>query len=229
MRAQLVTALTYTFVGAVETWKPTSEYMGDQPHDSTGSVTVLTATGSLSQLRPHYLGESRELLRVLLNATSCAEANLALDVLRDTVPEKVLVNACNLREVIRALPSSPFTMRVDEATLSRVAGLERSIAAMGKKLPDGIELSITTAGNLVLDVIVKDGVRKHFWNPIPVKEDFVHSEILDLAIESDHLLNSVIDLAHAMGVVFNPKFYLSLEDWHLDHAQDVFRGLGELF
>lgn len=190
---------------------------------------MLTATGSLAQLRPHFTGESRELLRVLLNATSSAEANLALDVLRDTVPEKALVNACNLREVLRSLPTSPFAMRVDEETMAKTAGLERRIAAMRKTLPDGLELSITTAGNLVLDVIVKDGDTKYFWNPVPIVDDFVNSEVVDLAIGSDHLLNAVIDLAHCMGVVFNPKFYLSLEDWHMDHARDVFKGLEELF
>jgi hypothetical protein len=190
---------------------------------------LLTATGSLAQLRPHYTDEARDLFRVLLNATSSAEANLALDVLRESVPEKVLVNACNLREVIRALPTSPFAMRVDEDTLAKTAGLERNIAALSRQLPDGTELAITTAGNLVLDVIVKVDGEKYFWNPVPVTDDFVHTEMVDLAVESDHLLNALIDLAHAMGVVFNPKFYLSLEDWHLDYAEDVFEGLGDLF
>lgn len=190
---------------------------------------MLTATGSLTQLRPHFTGESRELLRVLLNSTSSAEANLALEVLRETVPEKALVNACNLREVLRSLPTSPFAMRVDEETLAKTAGLERRIAAMSKRLSDGLELSITTAGNLVLDVIVKDGDEKYFWNPVPVVDDYVNSAVVDLAIESDYLLNAVIDLSHCMGVVFNPKFYLSLEDWHLDYAQDVFEGLENLF
>lgn len=190
---------------------------------------MLTAIGSLAQLRPHYSGESGELLRVLLNATSCAEANLALDVLRDTVPEKVLVNACNLREVLRALPASPFAMCTDEKTLEKAMGLERRIAAMGLMLPDGTELVVTTAGNLVLDVIVKARGEKLFWNPVPVTDDYVNSEVLDLVIESDYLLDAMLELVRAMGIVFNPKFYLSLEDWHLEYASDVFEGLGDLF
>jgi hypothetical protein len=196
---------------------------------ASGGTALLTATGSLAQLRPHYVDEARDLFRVLLNATSPAEANLALDVLRESVPEKVLVNACNLREVLRSLPTSPFPMRVDEDTLVKAAGLKRSIACMGKQLPDGIELAITTAGNLALDVIVRRGGEKYFWNPVPVTEDFCTTPIVDLVIESDYLLNEMIDLAHTMGVVFNPKFYLSLEDWHLDYAEDVFDGLGDLF
>lgn len=190
---------------------------------------MLTATGSLAQLRPHYVGETRDLMRILLNATSPTEANLALDVLSASVPEKALVNGCNLREVIRSFPSSPFAMRVDTDTLAQSMGFERSVAALSMRLPDDIELAVTTAGNLVLDVIVKANGEKHFWNPVPVTDDFVHTEVLDLAIESDHLLNAVIQLAHGMGVVFNPKFYLSLDDWHLDNAEDVFNGLGGLF
>jgi hypothetical protein len=191
--------------------------------------TVLTATGCIALLRPHYVGESRELLRVLLNATSPTEANLALEVLRSTLPEKSLVQACNLREVLRSLPTSPFAMRVDEETLAKTAGFERRMAAMSKDLPDGVELAITTAGNLVLDVIVRLEGEKHFWNPIPVTDDFVHTQVLDLVFESDHLLSAMIEMTTTMGVAFNPKFYLSLEDWQLEYAQDVFEGIRDLF
>jgi len=190
---------------------------------------VLTATSGLATLRPHYVGETRELMRILLNATSAAEANLALEVLKDILPDKTLVAACNLREVLCALPASPFPMRVDEDTLARTAGLDRRIAAMGRVLPDGLELVVTTAGNLVLDIIIRRDGEKYFWNSVPVTDDFVNGPVLDLLLDSDHLLHAAVDLAAAMGVVFNPKFYLSLEDWHLEYASDVFEGLGDLF
>lgn len=190
---------------------------------------MLTATSGLAQIREHYDGEAREMLRVVLNSTSAAEANLALEVLKPSVPEKALVCACNLREIIRALPSSPFAMRVDESVLARAAGLERHMATLEKTLPDGTELIVTTAGNLVLDIIVRHEGEKLFWNPIPVTDDYISIGVLDRLIESDHLLDAIIDLAQCMGVVLNPKFYLSLEDWHLEYAADVFDGLGGLF
>lgn len=190
---------------------------------------MLTATDALARIRAHYDGESRDLLNVVLNSTSAAEANLAVEVLRKIVPVKALVDACNLREVLRSLPASPFPMRVDEETLCRAGGFEQRIAAMGKRLPDGIELVVTTAGNLVLDVIIKHRGEKYFWNPTPVTDDFVSSGVLELVVESDHLLESVIDLARVMGIDFNPRFYLSIEDWHMEYAADVFEGLGELF
>jgi hypothetical protein len=190
---------------------------------------LITATSGLTQVRSQYHGERREMLRILLNSTSVAEANIALDVLALTVSESTLIAACNLREVIKELPASPFAMNVDEASLSRTANMERHMASMGKILPDGIELIVTTAGNLVLDIIIKDRGSKFFWNPMPVTDDYVNGSVLDLLITSDHLLDEVIALATAMGMVFNPSFYLSLEDWHLEYASDVFAGMRDLF
>ena len=169
------------------------------------------------------------MFRVLLNATSAAEANLALEVLRQTVPERGLVIACNLREVLRALPGSPFTMRVDEATLCKSAGFEAKMASFHKRLPDGIELVVTTAGNLVLDLIVKSSGEKYFWTPIPVRDDFVNPEVVDLVVESGYLLDEVIELVKCMGIVFNPRFYLSLADFQLDYAAEVMQRLDDLF
>ena len=191
---------------------------------------MLTATKTtLGAIRSYYGDETRDLLRVLLNAASVAEANLALQLLVDSVPEKVLVGACNLREVLSELPSTPFTMRADEATLARTAGLERHIAAMSKVLGDGCELVVTTAGNLVLDVIVRHEGEKLFWNAVPVTDDFVNTGVLDLVVGSEYLLDAVIDLATCMGAVFNPKFYVSLEDWRIEYAADAFECLGDLF
>lgn len=190
---------------------------------------MLTATDALGRLKAHYRDDTLEFMRILLNSKSPTEANLALEVLRTSVPERDLVGACNLREVLAAFPHAPFCMRVDEQTLSRVCGMDRGIAAMSKVLDDGCVLAVTTAGNLVLDVIVKRDGEKYFLNPAASNEDFVTPEVVDLFFTSDTLLDNVIDLVKEMGVVFNPKFYLSLEDWHLEYAQDVFSGLEGLF
>jgi len=194
-----------------------------------GGPALLTLTTGLSRLRQYVTAENRDLFRVLVNATSAAEATLALQILSPDVPEKVLVTACNLREVLRGMPVSPFPMRVDEQTLIRSAHLEKELAALGRTLPDGLELVVTTAGNLVLDVIVKDGGTKLFWTPMPVIEDFVNPEVVDLLIDSDYLLDEAIELFTCMGVVFNPRFYMSVDDFTLEYASDALAGLGDLF
>ncbi len=190
---------------------------------------MLTATSYLSAVRTYFEDDARELLSVIMNSTSNVEANLALQVLREQVPEKVLVSACNIREVLASLPSSPFAMRVDEETLMKSAELTRNIATFERRLDDGLLLAVTTAGNLVLDVIVKDGDEKYFWNSVPIEDDFITDEVLGLVIDSEHLLDAVVRLVQAMGLVFNPRFYLSLEDWALDYAEDAFSALSDLF
>lgn len=191
---------------------------------------MLQVTTGLSQLKTHYNPQTKELLGVLLNSTSAAEASLALEGLKGLAPEKALVTACNLREVLQAVPPSPFVMSTDEETLARVADLKRDIAALGKTLPDGIEVCITTAGNLVLDLIVRtaDG-QKLFWTPIPVELDFINPHIVGLLMDSPYLLDEIIEIIKSMGVVFNPKFYLSIEDFRLEYAAASFTALDDLF
>lgn len=190
---------------------------------------MLTATSAIASIREFYTEENRDLFNLVLNACSAAEANLALNLLVDEVPEKVLVACANLREVLHDLPESPFCMRVDEETLSRALNFDRQIACLSKELDDGVELAVTTAGNLVLDIIVRSDGEKYFWSTQPNADDFVSPKLLPLIVESDYLIDEVVELAKEMGLVFNPKFYLSLEDWRLEYAQDAMEGLGELF
>lgn len=189
-----------------------------------------TATsGGLARIRTHYDTSTRDLFHVLLNATSQTEANFALDILSESIPDKALVAAVNLREVLAALPLSPFSMRVDEQTLLNSAGLTKQCALMGKVLDDGVEILVTTAGNLVLDVIISAPRGRYYLSPIPATEDFVTPGLIDVLLESDLLVDALIDLVTSMGLVFNPKFYLSVEDWHLEYAKEAVRGLEDLF
>lgn len=190
---------------------------------------MLTTATPLGLIGEHYRGECRELFHIVLNSTSATEANIALEVLSGSVPERTLVAACNLREVLAELPATPFAMRVDEDTLAGAAGLTRHMAVLERVLDDGTVLAVTTAGNLVLDILVAHRGERHYWNPVPIDTDRVTASVLDAVVDSPDLLDSVIELITAMGMVFNPTFYLSLEDWKLEYAADVFEGIGELF
>lgn len=100
---------------------------------------------------------------------------------------------------------------------------------MGMELPDGTGLWVMTAGNFVLDIIVRLGDEKYYWNLVPVVDELVTPEVADLLINSDYLLTAAIEFTTTMGLVFNPKFYVSIEDWHLDNAAEVLGGLEGLF
>ena len=43
------------------------------------------------------------------------------------------------------------------------------------------------------------------------------------------MLEAVISLVKDMGAVFSPRFYLSLEDWKLDHAADMMSDAASFF
>ena len=189
-----------------------------------------TATsGGIARIRSHYDEETKDLFEVLLDSTSQTEANFALGILMRHVPDKCLVAAVNLREVLAALPRSPFPMRVDEQTLMNAARLTKSGACMGRVIGNGLELHVTTAGNLVLDIIVRTRDAKYYLSPIPALDDFVSLPLIDLIVNSDVLLDEIIELVTCMGIVFNPKFYLSVEDWHLEYAKEAMSGLEDLF
>jgi hypothetical protein len=48
-------------------------------------------------------------------------------------------------------------------------------------------------------------------------------------MERRSLLNELICLVKAMGMPFAPKFYLSLQDWMLQYAEDTMEDLHGLF
>ena len=136
------------------------------------------------------------------------------------------MTACNLREALKSLPCSPFSMCVDEETLCRTARLDRRMAAHAEVRAGRNRAVVTTAGNLVLDIIVKHDTEKYFWTPIPITDNYANPNVVDLLVTSSYLLDEVIELVKCMGLVFNPKFYLSLSDFHLENAADVFEGIG---
>jgi len=190
---------------------------------------VIKTSRGLALIRDYYNDETCYMFRIVLNSTSALEANIALELLLKSVPDRALICAVNMRELFKSLPAPPFAMAVDEETLTRVAGLEKNMAALEKGLEDGNSVIVTTAGNLVLDLIVRDGDVKHFWTPTPITSDFMNPDLIELVLFSDYLLESIVDLFVAMGVPVHPNFFMSLEDWCLENATEAMRDLQELF
>lgn len=193
---------------------------------------MLAVVRGLPSVRSYYAREQRELLRILLNAASAAEASFALNLLRDSMPEKELVAAVNIREVLRELPVCPFPMAVDTETLVRVAGLERDRSAWKRDYDDksgAYGISVLGDGNLCYDLLVSDGERNIFWTPHPHNGMLLHPDALDLAMDRDTLLQEFIEVALAMGLPFSPTFYLSVDDWMLEYAEEAMNDLEGLF
>jgi len=119
-------------------------------------------------------------------------------------------------------------MAVDELTLARVAGLRKDRMTWRKDL-DTASLVITTGGNFCFDLIIDTGEENLFWSAIPRGADMVNPAVLDELMERPGLLAAVVELVGDMGLPFNPRMHLSLEDWSLDHVQDLVEDLKSLF
>lgn len=192
---------------------------------------MLDVASGLGLVRDLAQDESTaELTRVLLNATSPAEAALALRILEQSAPEKALVAACNLREVIAELPATPCPIAVDAEVLEKVGGFERKpLGVLTKTLDDGATIDVLIAGNLVLDIVVRSDGSSAYWSPVPRDCEYATPGALDMMLASDELVAGLLDTARAMGLVFNPKLYLSLDDFRLEHAQAAIESIGNLF
>lgn len=190
------------------------------------------AASALADLATRTGSEEGSLIRSAVNATSTTEAGFAVGLLGETMPQRSLVAALNLREILRELPESPFTMHTDFETLAKVSGMQRRGRSWVKKLgPDegAPEIELLGQGNVCYDVIVRVGEASSFLKPGPVRDDFVKSAALDLLLDNEELLGEIIDLTQEMGVVHNPRFYMTVEDWQMEHAVESLAGLADLF
>jgi hypothetical protein len=178
----------------------------------------------LERIRSHYASDP-DLSRVVLNAASWVEANLAVEVMNESATEKTLVTAANIREVIRELPRCPLAMAIDFEGLARVWGLEREGNAWARSFPDdggSFSVVLLGEGNYCYDIVVRTDDSTHMWMPNDRDGDFVNPEVIDLVIERPSILGAIVELTEAMGLPFYPMFYMSLEDWRQEYAQDVF-------
>jgi hypothetical protein len=190
------------------------------------------AASALADLRTLDDTDDGVLLRTVLNAVSYAEAGFALGLLADRVPQRTLVAALNLRETLRELPISPFAVPVDLDSLARICGLTRGKGFWttdGEDAGGRYAIEILGQGNLCYDVVLVAGKRRALLKPGPVTEDFVTPEALEMVLEHPKSLRDVIELMTAAGIVYNPRFYMALNEWRQEHAVESLQGLNDLF
>lgn len=185
----------------------------------------------LVDARSHYETD-RDLHRVVLNATSWVEANLAADLLAESIPEKALVTVANIREAIKELPRCPMPMSLDFEGLAAVWGLVREGSAWTRSFEDpagSYAILLLGDGNYCYDIVVRTETQTLMWMPRNRDDDFLNPDVIDLMMERPTLLRNVIELLQAMGLPFYPSFYLSLEDWRQEYAQTMFEECVGLF
>lgn len=193
---------------------------------------MITAQRALATVAELAASEDGDLLRIVVNAASVGEAHLAVGILADRAAHRTLVSALNVREILRELPASPFAMRVDATTLARTADLMIQRGSLRRIVADtdgGYEVAVLAEGNLCFEmVLVVDG-ESVFVRPTTDGEYLIHPEALELILSRPSMLDQVTSLVKAMGMEFNPTFYLSLEDWTREYAEAALSDLNDLF
>lgn len=198
-----------------------------------GTHTMTSATTVAPDLRSLAASENGKLLRDMVNSVSQVEAGLALGIMRDRgAPDRTLVKALNLREILVELPASPFPMRVDFDMLARINDLFHRLGSYHKNYEDAegrFFIELLGQGNLCYDMVVGVGNKKAFLKPAPIRAGFVRPEALDLLISREEMLREIILIVQSMEVVFNPTFYMSVDDWLMEHAAESIVGIEDLF
>jgi hypothetical protein len=190
------------------------------------------AASAYLDLRQLTRTEDGILLRSVINSASFTEAGFALELLRDRVPERTLVGALNLRETLHEIPASPFLMRVDFEGLTKIAALSRrktSYIKSGSGTDGRFELEILGQGNLCYDIVVGVGKKRSFFKPGPIGAELITPGALDLVMKREALLRGVVELVKNMGMVYNPHFYMTIEEWQFEHAATSLGELTDLF
>jgi hypothetical protein len=193
---------------------------------------MVTAQRALAAVADLATSSDGDLLRIVVNAASVGEAHLAVGILADRVQHRTLVSALNVREILRELPASPFAMRVDTTTLARTADLMIQRGSLRRIVADtdgGYEVAVLAEGNLCFEILLVVDGESVFVRPAAEGEYIIHPEALELILSRASMLDQVTSLVKAMGMEFNPTFYLSLEDWTREYAEAALSDLNDLF
>lgn len=173
------------------------------------------------------------LLRTLVNSVSTIEAGMALGILRDSgVSDRTLIKALNLREALIELPASPFPMRTDFESLARVCELTNRLGCYHRDYISAegrYRIELLGQGNLCYDMVVSTGRKRAFLKPAPIGVDYVRPEALEILFDKGDMLREIVAIVRAMQLVFNPSFYMSVDDWLMEHAAESVIGMSDLF
>lgn len=193
---------------------------------------MITAQRALYAVAELAASDDGDLLRVVLNASSTGEAHLAIGILADHVNHRTLVSALNVREMLREMPASPFAMRIDTEMLARAADMVIERDSLRRTITDtdgGYGIVVLAEGNLCFELVVVVDGESVFVRPTDKGEDFIHSQALEFILSHPSMLDELASVVKATGVVFNPRFHLSLEDWTREYAQEALADLSQLF
>jgi hypothetical protein len=178
--------------------------------------------------------ECTDAATTLINTGIPYEASVAIETLRYAgQADRAIVDAINLRMFLGELGVPPLRLGYDFDTLVR----DGSLVAMAPgqyaarlSLPSHGEVLVEVAGEVKICEWIRfiDGFDVFELNHRG-EEFLVHPHLVSLIMRHPNLLRELQLLYHSFGLVFNPREYMSVESFLLEHASDTMESLSEMF
>ena len=177
--------------------------------------------GLAAQAVEHARGQESDLVRTLVNARSTSEANLALVVLKDLVPDDSLVFFVNLRELLSELPPTPFSAGCELEILERVLGYEKGPGSYRRAFysKGGVfGLEFFGEANRVdrIEIVSLDAhivLRE-------AEDELVESDALETFLEYEDLGDTIVEALRNLGMPLSPRFYYTVADYVMENGAE---------
>jgi len=180
-------------------------------------MSALQAT--LARAAVHLDSPNGDLVKVLVNSRSNAEATLAATILRGRIPDLELVMLFNLRELISELPAEPFWVPHELEVLGRVLDYRSTGATWRKSFePQGspAALEFVGDGNRIDSVWMHSSRLKTAL--VGPNTDFIGEQAIEAFVSSGDLGEGLVDALRALGHDLAPRFYFNVEDYMVENA-----------
>jgi len=184
----------------------------------------------LTQAAGHARSEYGDLVCVLVNSRSSAEAALAASILRLRVPDAHIVSLCNLRELLSEIASTPLVVPERLEMLGRLLGYQRDGDSWSLRM-GGCDrarmIEFIGDGNRVDTIVLHAGDLK-----IPltgVDSDFHSTEAAQALLADTEWCDGLLEALSALGLPVTPRFYMSVNDYMSEHAGAALSDIKALF
>ncbi len=175
-------------------------------------------------------GEHAQLARVLMNSRSAAEANLALALLREQIPDAGLVEMANIRELLAAIPIPPFATGCELTMLARVLDYEVTDTGVRQAFDsdEGVfGLEFVGEGNRIDKILALTVAGRA--EIIAAEDELLGDRAVEMILHYGAIADRLIEAMLVLGVQFSPRFYLSVSDYVMENARSSSLELGGLF
>lgn len=174
---------------------------------------------TLASAAAHLNSPNGDLVKVIVNSRSNAEATLAATILRHRIPDLELVMLFNLRELMSELPSEPFRVPHELDVLGRILGYEPTGTSWCKVFEtqgSRTVLEFAGNGNRIASIWMHHGRLKAAL--AGADTDFIGGRAIEVFVSNAGLGEGLVEALRTLGHDLAPRFYFSVEDYMVENA-----------